>query len=142
MFAEFIKLLTGWNREDEVNVFEGTESIADSAGTLTVRPQSSRLEASGFQRVVKRLAEAKCASFDMVCFDFSRVEELAGPWGVHFALLIGLGDDLRGRIRVLGLHGQPAALAWVFRQSHQVRPLLDGYAGKSGKNHAERCAAD
>ena len=126
MFDRLITMLTGRDSEPEVNVLERAELIADANGILTVRLRFARLGVRDFQQVVDRLQEAGCEAFDLIRFDLSRVKELVGPWGAHFAMLIRLGRDVRGKIRMTGLHGQAASVAWLFRNSREVCSLLDG----------------
>ena len=130
MLNELIRLLTGRDREPEDNLLERAELIVNANGTLTVRPRSARLGVRDLQQVVDRLQEAGCRSFDLVHFDLSRVEELVGPWGAHFAMLIRLAQGVRGKVRMTGLQGQPASLAWLFRYSREVRALLGGPEAK------------
>jgi len=106
------------------SLIEGCEFIADARGTLIVRPMAPHLHSQHFQTLVVCLGQADLRAFRIVQFDFSRVQELVGPWGVHFATLIKLAREVQSRVTVSGLSGQPAALAWLFRVSPEVRSLL------------------
>ena len=128
MFDGLIKMLTG--REPEADLLENAELIGNANGTLTIRPRFARLEVRDLQHVVDRLQEAGCDAVDLIRFDLSRVKELVGPWGTHFAMLIKLGQGVRGKVRMTGLQGQPASMAWVFRHSREVRALLGGTEAK------------
>ena len=59
-------------------------------------------------------------------FDMSRVEKLCGPWGSHFAALanLSLGLSRSVRIEVTGLHGQPLAVASIFRHCRAIQDLF------------------
>jgi hypothetical protein len=61
-----------------------------------------------------------------VVFDLAEVDELCGPWGSHFALLVHWMKKQAAGISVgiTGLHGQPLGVAWIFRQSWVLRQLL------------------
>lgn len=59
-----------------------------------------------------------------VVFDFARVRELTGAWGLHFAVLIDLARRSGIRIVATGLCGQPAGVAWVYRRCPEVRALF------------------
>lgn len=100
------------------------ELEADTGGTLTIRPLTAHLTHEDLQAVIENVHQAASASFQNICFDFSKVTQLVGPWGVHFALLIYLARGLSACVSLNGLRGQPAALARLFRASPAVRALV------------------
>jgi hypothetical protein len=105
-------------------LLEWSELIVDLQGNLTIRPRMPRLPLSNLVEAAERLIACRPASFACVRFDLSMVEELEGPWGSHFAVLIHLAQILPCRVQMERLHAQPAALAWVFRSSPDVRRLF------------------
>jgi len=101
------------------------EFVADADGALVIRFRRAVLTCADVQAVVSRVHRSGRPSYGRIHFDFSGVAELVGPWGVHFAVLARLAQTVPGRVQVSGLHGQPAALAWLFRRSPEVRALLE-----------------
>lgn len=86
--------------------------IASSDGRLIVQPLGPCLTYSDVQVVWDRLREALAANlFTEVVIGFGLVECLTAPWTPVFALIVELARELTGRCRVVGLHGQPAAVA-------------------------------
>ncbi len=103
---------------------EKVELATRACGTLIIRPVTASLDVEDFRMVIRQVRDANSRSFSRIEFDFSRVQELVGPWGVHFAMLLQLAEQLNLPVFLSGLHGQPAALAWIFRNSPEVRALL------------------
>jgi hypothetical protein len=124
MLAKLIRKLKGSRLSPGERLLKWCELGADSDGTLLVRPRRARLKVSDFLLLADRLHRTRRESLDMICFDFSNVTKLTGPWGVHFAILLHLAQDFGGRVRMVGLRGQSAALAWVLGRSPAVKSLL------------------
>lgn len=103
---------------------EVCEIFAESPGQLIARPAAGSLDVASLQRLLQQLGELKLPDVTCIRLDLSRVRELAGPWGVHFAVLIWASREMKLPIGLSGLRGQPAALAWLFRGSPGVRGLL------------------
>ena len=103
---------------------EKFEMVADTEGKLTIRPLLARLSCYELQNMVDKLREGALESISRICFDFSIVRELTGPWGSHFAILIRLANEVDAPVHLIGLYSQPTALAWLFRRSPQLRLLL------------------
>jgi len=107
------------------------ELVPASDNTLTVRFLTAHLHSNDLKDLMARLRGPRFRGLSDICFDLAPVEELVGPWGVHFALLIKLARDMSMHVHLNGLHGQPAALAWIFRSSPEVRVLLKGTSLRS-----------
>ena len=101
------------------------EFVMETPGTLTIRPTVSTLDRAGLQQVCQRILEAEGLRLSRILFDFSMVTELSGSWSIHFGLLIRLSREVAPRVSVIGLRGQPASAAWVYRHSPDMRVLLD-----------------
>jgi hypothetical protein len=108
----------------ETALGEKCEVVSREGDTLTVRPLSRSLRSDELQKLLGQVRRTGLGTFGRVHFDFSHVAELVGPWGVHFAMLIQLVRDVPVQVCITGLHGQPAALAWLFRESPELRSLL------------------
>ena len=126
--------ISGWlnqqGSDHGVELIQGAEVLASVDGLLVVRLLAGTLEADVLQKVVQQLEDASPRLFTRMYFDFSQVVELAGPWGVHFAILIHLARQVESRVSLGELHGQPEALAWLFRHSAELRALpLAGSGG-------------
>lgn len=93
-------------------------------GELRVVLPAGALEAADLQVIVERLTDRSEPAASVIVFDFSAVDELAGPWSAHLALLIHLSKRLGCEVRATGLHGQPADVVWLYRNSPEVRALL------------------
>ncbi len=126
MFAALTKTLAHRIPEPDADLLENAELIADCDGNLTVRPLSTKLGIDELQHVVSRLREAGCDAFDSIRFDFSRVQQLVGPWGTHFASLVLLKQGVHSSVHLEGLQKQPSSMAWLFRHSKEVQQLLMG----------------
>lgn len=103
---------------------EKVELVIGADGTLSIRPLMSRLSFEELQDVIDQLRNDGLPAVSRIRFDFSKITELVGPWGLHFAILIRFANEIDIPVEVIGLHGQPAALAWLFRRSPQIRLLL------------------
>ena len=101
------------------------EFVIEASGTLVIRPKVSTLDRTDLQRVCKRILEIDGLRLSRILFDFSMVTELSGSWSIHFGLLIRLSKEVAPRVSVIGLRGQPASAAWVYRHSPDMRMLLD-----------------
>lgn len=101
------------------------EFVIEAPATLIIRPKLSTLDRAGLQQVCQRILETEELSLSRIQFDFSMVTELAGSWSIHFGLLIWLSREVAPRVSVTGLRGQPAAAAWVYRHSPDMRMLLN-----------------
>lgn len=125
-----IKRILKWLGDGEpmpaAYVFTQTELEVGESSNLVIRTLGAGLGVSDLQRVADRVREAGCEPFVAIRFDLSRVEQLVGPWGAHFAVLIRLAEDVGRKVRLIGLHGQPASVAWLFRHSPAVRDLICG----------------
>ncbi len=124
MLRRILKHLTGAGDAAQDRLTEQFELVADVGGTLTVNPRRGRLGITELHDLAERLLESGGAVFRWICFDFSHVDELVGPWGGHFAVLIRLDRGLGGKVSMSGLHHQPAAVAWLFRHSPEIGALL------------------
>jgi hypothetical protein len=100
------------------------ELIPEDNNTLIIRFLTERLCFDDLRDLIGNLRTSKFGVFVHIYFDFTLVQEFVGPWGIHFALLIGLARNIPVRINMIGLPGKPAALAWLFRGSPEVRDLL------------------
>ena len=109
------------------------ELEADVNGTLIVRPVSEVLTETLMQELVRYVDEVSEDIFDLIHFDLSKVVELAGPWGVHFAILIEFSHRKEIQVSAGGLREQPLALAWLFRNTSELFDLLTKVGG--GKIH-------
>jgi hypothetical protein len=100
-------------------------SQSDST-TLTVRFSTQRLVITELQSRIDELKVSFSGETCRVVFDLAEVNELCGPWGSHFALLVHWAQEQAARVSVsmIGLHGQPLGVAWIFRQSCVLRQLL------------------
>ena len=124
MLRRILRHLTGTGDTTQDRLTEQFELVADVGGTLTVSPQRRRLGITELHDLAERMLESGGAAFSRISFDFSRVDELVGPWGGHFAVLIRLARRLGGTVSMTGLHRQPAAVAWLFRHSPEIGALL------------------
>ncbi len=101
------------------------EFVVQAAGTLVIRPKASTLDLTELQQVCKRILEIDGLRLSRILFDFSMVTELSGSWSIHFGLLIRLSREIAACVSVIGLRGQPASAAWVYRHSPDMRVLLE-----------------
>ena len=101
------------------------EFVIQAPGTLIIRPKVSRLDGVGLQQVCKRILETEGLRLSRIQFDFSMVTELSGSWSIHFGLLIRLSREVAQCVSVIGLCGQPASAAWVYRHSPDMRVLVE-----------------
>ena len=83
------------------------------------------MDLTELQQVCKRILETDGLRLSRILFDFSKVTELSGPWSIHFGLLIRLSREIAACVSVIGLRGQPASAAWVYRHSPDMRVLLN-----------------
>lgn len=102
---------------------------------LRVGLPAGALYATQLQLIMESLLDRPDIASSLILFDFSAVCELAGLWSVHLALLINLSNRVGCKVRVTGLHGQPLDVAWLYRNSPEVRALL-GARESSGQRHA------
>ncbi|MFQ5491487.1 MAG: hypothetical protein ACE5GE_12265 [Phycisphaerae bacterium] len=108
---------------------------------LVVRLKERHLRWTSLEEVVNYIRDNELRGYCRIRFDFSRVNELIGPWGVHFAILIRLEHQAGVPVMVSGLTGQPADLARLFRSSPHVRALLTGHGPRPGDEGTDRQAA-
>ena len=133
MLRKLVKLFEGSPGLGAADFIERWEIIAGTGGTLTIRPLRPRLYACELDGVLERMRETGVLSAARVCFDLSNVAELVGPWGVHFALLVRFAAESGVAVAVTGLQSQPAALAWIFRASPEVRAMISSNTQNSGQ---------
>jgi hypothetical protein len=99
------------------------EFACPEPGGITIQPQVRSLGLREMLDMIAALDESAMSNLKYLAFDFSQVEEFTGPWGVHFAMLINLSRRLKCRVLATSLHGQPAKVARLFRQSQDIRAL-------------------
>ncbi|HNO78528.1 MAG TPA: hypothetical protein PKN33_10755 [Phycisphaerae bacterium] len=104
-------------------LLELCEFACPEPGGITIQPKVHSLGLRDMLDMIAALDERAMANLKYLAFDFSQVEEFTGPWGVHFALLINLSKRLNCRVLATSLHGQPAKVARLFRQSEDIRAL-------------------
>ncbi len=104
-------------------LLELCEVACPEPGGITITPRVRTLGLRDMLDMFAALDEAAMSELKYVAFDFSEVEEFTGPWGVHFAMLIHLSRRLSCRVLATSLHGQPAKVARLFRQSEDIRTL-------------------
>ena len=92
-------------------------------GGVVVRLLEPRLSVESIVRAAGCIEADAPDEGAVVVFDFGRVQELVGAWGLHFAVLIDLARRSGIRIVAAGLQGQPAGVAWVYRKCPEVRAL-------------------
>lgn len=103
----------------------GFEMRWTGAATAEVAVLKQGLDCETLAAIVKDVqARALSDRTASVEFDFSRVEQLQGPWGVHFAMLIDLGQRSGLKVSLRGLRRQPLQLVRLFRHTPEVRGLL------------------
>ena len=95
-----------------------------SATELVIRLKERHLRWTSLDEAVNYIIDNGLREYSVIRFDFSRVTELVGPWGIHFAILIRLEHLIGVPVTVSGLTGQPADMARLFRSSPKVRALL------------------
>ncbi|HRY71505.1 MAG TPA: hypothetical protein P5304_26135 [Phycisphaerae bacterium] len=94
-------------------------------GTALVRLREPQLSLDRLEVATSALTADKNARPLAVVFDFSEVHRLLGPWTLHFAVMIHLARRLGRPVRVRGLHGQPLDAALLYRNSRQIRDLIE-----------------
>ena len=104
-------------------LLELCEVACPEPGGITIQPRVRSLGMRDMLDMIAALDEGAMANLKYVAFDFSQVEEFTGPWGVHFAMLINLSRRLNCRVIATSLHGQPAKVARLFRQSEDMQAL-------------------
>ena len=119
---------------DWMDMFE-METAAD--GILIVRPVSAVLTVDSLQKLVRHLDRVSAGVLKRIHFDLSNVTELAGPWGVHFAILIEFSSRRGIRVSAGGLKGQPLALAWLFRNTAELVELLARVGGGKANDNRQ-----
>lgn len=116
-------LLTRRMRNRASRLFELCELVCPDSSSLAIQPRVRALRLRDMLDIIAALDEREMGRLRYVAFDFSCVEELDGPWGVHFALLINLSRRLKRRVIVTSLRGQPAKVARLFRKSSDIQAL-------------------
>jgi len=77
-----------------------------------------------FQRLLDELARRLPVATHTVVFDFARIPELVGPWGVHFALMIDFGRRKDVQIGAGNLRDQARQIAELFMTDSRVRNMV------------------
>lgn len=99
---------------------------ASSAGTLWIRPIGPALEYEELDLILDRiLDEAADRVMNELLLDFGQVEWIAPPWTAVVARLIDFARQSEVPCRLVGLHGQPAALISFFGDNPVIRRLLN-----------------
>ncbi len=104
-------------------MLELCELCSPEPGGVVIQLKVHTLGLRDMLDIVAALDEREMSHLKYLAFDFGQVEELAGPWGVHFAMLINLSRRLQKRVIVTSLQGQPAKVARLFRQSPDIQAL-------------------
>ena len=99
------------------------ELSSPEPGGISIQPQVRTLGLRDMLDMITALDESAMSQLKYVAFDFAQVEEFTGPWGAHFAMLINLSRRLKCRVIATSLHGQPAKVARLFRQSEDIQTL-------------------
>ncbi|NOX58936.1 MAG: hypothetical protein GXP29_08780 [Planctomycetes bacterium] len=116
-------LLTRRMRQRASRLLELCELTCPDSTGVVLQPRTEILQLRDLLDIINALDEAEMSRLKYVAFDFSRVSELSGPWGVHFALLISLSRRLKTRVIATSLRGQPASVARLFSKSPDVQAL-------------------
>jgi len=137
MLAYLAKLLSSEQADPEWALTSAFELVTQTGGTLVIRPGQASLQVEQLQALLHDVLEAEPQAFKRIHFDLSNVQKLAGPWGAHFAMLIQLARMLNLPVSVGGLHRQPAAMVWLFKDSPEVRALLKHNSSDQDGSSAE-----
>lgn len=108
---------------------------------LVIRPKERHLRWTSLEEASNYIIDNRLRGYCVVRFDFSRVTELIGPWGIHFAMLIWLEHRIGVPVRISGLSGQPADMARLFCHSPNVRALITGQSSDRSQDEPDRQAA-
>jgi len=106
--------------------------VATADGILSVYPVGPTLDYKEVDAVLKRLAAEGCdRSFSEIVFELGTVEWIEVPWTAVIARFVDLARKSRARLRLVGLHGQPAAVVGFFDRDLVVSSLLGTRAASS-----------
>ena len=102
------------------------DSSAD--GMLHVQPAGPTLTHDEIAAMIRELRDRYCATAcSEVLFDLSRVETIEPQWTLVLALLIAFARTVTARCRLVGLHGQPAAVIELYRRNRDVASLVQPF---------------
>ena len=95
-------------------------------GALHVVLTTKVLDYRIFYRILRIIQQTMPADTNCVELDCSNVSEFCGPWGVHFAMVLNFSKEHDLKVVLLGLEGQPLALAQVFSSSKWLAHVIRG----------------
>lgn len=101
-------------------LFSLCELVAGGSADLFIRLRVKRMRINDLLGVIGGLDCEVLKTYERVVFDLSRVEELAGPASVHFAVLLNLARRLGIVVEVTGLGSQPGRVVTRFLDEPDV----------------------
>jgi hypothetical protein len=89
------------------------------------------LDYRAFAKVLREAAALMPTDAAVLVLDFRDVTELRGPWGSHFAMVLRFSHRHAVPVRIVGMSGQPRALAHFFCPCRLLRDVISWAAGTS-----------
>jgi len=99
--------------------------IADVAGTLCIRPLCKTLDPGELAVALAAINQpAVLDGLSDVVFDLGGVETITPGWTLVMAMLINFARHTNVACHVVGLRGQPAAVAFIYRRNPELMRLI------------------
>ncbi len=113
--------IASWRIDD----CDGQGAVATQEACLRVVLQTAVMDWNTLAAILNEVSGILLPGIKRLLLDFTDVAELRGPWGSHFAVALKFYWDSGIRIKMVGLRGQPLALARSFSGCRLLSEVVD-----------------
>lgn len=93
-------------------------------GLLRIQAMDAELRSADLHALLTSVTCAGLDGWSRIEIDFSCVRGIGAQWSLVWAMIMDFARKVRGNCRLIGLQGEPAAMASMYRCNRELMSLL------------------